>query len=73
MQRVRENFDGSSPLLPVTLIPDMGELEGIMALSGFGNLQPEDLVFLDGENRKFVVGTNTYRNSVEDFCGMELV
>lgn len=73
MQMVRENFDGSSPLLPVTLTPDIGELEGIMALSGFGNLQPEDLVFLDSDNRKFVVGTNTYRNSVEDFCGMELV
>lgn len=73
MQKVRENLDGSTPLFPVTLIPDMGELEGIMAFSGYGNLQPEDLVWQPNTGKKYVVGTNTYRNSTEDFMGMELI
>lgn len=73
MQQVRENLDGSTPLFPVTLIPDMGELEGIMAFSGFGNIQPEDLVRDPTTGKKYVVGTNTYRNSTEDFMGMELI
>lgn len=73
MQKVRENLDGSTPLFPVTLIPDMGELEGIMAFSGYGNVQPEDLVWMPTNGKKYVVGTNTYRNSTEDFMGMELI
>lgn len=73
MQAVRENLDGSTPLYPVTLTPDMGELEGIMAFSGFGNIQPEDLVWQASTGKKYVVGINTYRNSLEDFSGMELI
>lgn len=73
MQSVRENLDGSTPLFPVTCTPDMGELEGIMAFSGFGQIQPEDLVWQESTQKKYVVGTNTYRNSREDFMGMELI
>lgn len=73
MQKVRENLDGTTPLLPVTLYPDMGELDGIYAVSGFGNIQPEDLIWHPTTSKKLVVGTNTYRNSTEDFAAMELI
>lgn len=73
MQKVGTNLDGSTPLLPVAIGPTYGELEGICAVSGFGNLQPEDLVWSTTDQKKYVVGTNTYRNSVEDFCAMELI
>ena len=73
MSKLRENLDGSTPLLAVTLTPDMGELEGVMAVSGYGNIQPEDIILQSSTGRRFVVGTNTYRNSQEDFSATELV
>lgn len=73
MQGVRGNLDGSTPLLPVTCLPTYGELEGIFAISGFTNVEPEDLIWQPNLGKKLVVGTNTYRNSEEDFCAMELV
>ena len=51
----------------------MGELEGVMAVSGYGNIQPEDIILQSSTGRRFVVGTNTYRNSQEDFSATELV
>ena len=73
MQWVRENLDGGTPLFPVTCLPNLGELEGIYAISGYTNIQPEDIIWQPATGKKLVVGTNTYRNSVEDFCAMELV
>lgn len=73
MQRVRENLDGSTPLLPVTLTPDLGEVDGYLAFSGYGNVQPEDIIIHTDTGKRYVAGTNVYRSSPEDFAGMELL
>jgi hypothetical protein len=72
MAGVRGNLDGSSPLLPITCLPDLGEIEGLFAVSGSGNVQPEDIIWQPLSGKKYVVGTNTYRNSPEDFAALEL-
>ena len=73
MREVRENLDGSVAALPVTLYPDLGELDGIYAISGYGGVQPEDIVYQPTTGKRFVAVTNTYRNSTEDFSMMELI
>lgn len=73
MREIRENLDGSTAMLPVTLYPTLGEIDGVYAISGYGGIQPEDLVYQAATGKRYVAGINTYRNSTEDFHAMELI
>ena len=63
---------------PTTALVDriaahLDQNDGYLAFSGYGNVQPEDIIIHTDTGKRYVAGTNVYRSSPEDFAGMELL
>lgn len=63
------DLDGGSPLYPITLGPDLGQLDGIYATVGFS--ASEDIIWNASAGKKYVVTALNWRTS--PFAAMELV
>lgn len=69
---VGRNLDGSHPLLPISMYPDQGDLDGVFAVPslGYGSL-PEDIIWNPTNGKKYIVTPDTYKST--PFQAMELI
>lgn len=70
---IARNLDGSTPLLPIVMGPDQGELDGVFAATGVGEVQSEDLIWNPDTKRKMVLAYSNVSNLRSQLMAMELL
>lgn len=71
MYDLRANLDGTVPLLPIQLSPNLGQLDGVFAVPGRDGRQPEEILVNSDGSRALVV-QNHHRSGFNDFCAFIL-
>lgn len=78
MRFTRQNLDGTFTPIPMEIVtrkftnhPFIGTLDGLYAVSGYGNQAPENIL-VTADNRHMIVFHNVYRNQTDEYMAMEL-
>lgn len=71
-RKLRKNLDGSFPLIANRIGRFTGQLSGLFATCGVDGQQPENILYDEVNDRKFVVHRNNDRLSGYQYCALEL-